>query len=398
MLRRLAHNWPAKLLSLLAALLVWFVVSAGQQRAGTFPGGIPLAIENVPDGFVAISDVADVQVTLLADRVLWQRFTADQFTASVSASGLAAGVADLPITVGTQLSGVEITKIEPERVLVRLEPVEEKVVPITVRIDGQAADGFAPGEAVAEPALVTLRGPKSQLDHIETVTGTLRLAGQRREFEEVVPVSALVAGQPIDQVTVRPEQVKVRVPIARAGNVKTVGVSVATSGALPSGFVITSLLVKPSVVTITGETSAVAATSTVSTEPIDLTDIRQTTEVTVPLHLPSGVKLIDDIAGEAAVTIRLEEAIVTRSFEVPVTVVSSKRTVRSVTPSIVTVVLSGPLGVLLALDTQSVQLMHPLDTPSSGSQTVALTLGDVIHPPAVSVGSLSPTTVHVELE
>lgn len=398
-LRLLTHNWPAKVLSLLAALLVWFVVSAGQQRAGTFPGGIPLLIQNVPDGLVAIADVTDVQVTLLADRVLWQRFTADQFTASVNLAGRESGVVDLAVTMTTELPGVEITRVDPERVLVRLEPITEKVVPVSVRIDGQAADGFAPGEAVAEPGSVTARGPESQLDQLDAATALLTLTGERRETTGATKVQALVAGQTLEQVTISPETVAVRVPITRTGNVKTVGVAVTTTGALPSGFVITSLQVKPSVVTITGETSAVATASAISTEAIDLVDVRQTTEVTVPLVLPAGLRVIDESGGQATVTIRLDEVNTTRSLEVPATIASPNRTVRSVTPALVTVQLSGSLGTLQALSPDSVRILHTLEADRpAGTQTVELTPSDVTHPSTVSVLALSPAAVAVELE
>jgi len=59
------------------------------------------------------------------------------------------------------------------------------------------------------------------------------------------------------------------------------------------GYEVDSVIVEPNQVTLTGESRVLAAIQKVWTEPIDLTGLKTSKTVTVPLQVPSGTKSSD---------------------------------------------------------------------------------------------------------
>lgn len=103
-------------------------------------------------------------------------------------------------------------KIEPGTIRVRVtvaERLEEKTVPVEVRLSGQAARGYAAGDVEVEPARVTLRGTERALSKITSIEATLDLQDAQREIARRV---RLTAPEGIDFVS--SGSVLVRVPIS----------------------------------------------------------------------------------------------------------------------------------------------------------------------------------------
>lgn len=303
----LAH-WRAKLLSLAAATALWFGVTSAEQRVGVFPGGLLAEVVNIPAGLAAIADEREVNVTLVAEQTLWQRLTADDLRAEVNAAGLNAGVAELPVTVTSSVVGVEVIRINPPRILVRLEPIIEKTVPVSVRVTGQVADGFAPGAPSVSPSTVTVRGPASQLGQIDEVITRIHLSDDQRDLAQETPVVALIAGDTPADVTVSPLTVSTSVPVSRAANTKSVGVILSTEGTLPSGRSVSAVQLTPSIVAVTGPPASLASLTALTTAPIRLSDIEATTEVKTSLVLPDGVQLLDPVSTDISVILTISQA------------------------------------------------------------------------------------------
>lgn len=293
MRRMVLSNWQAKLLSLVLAALLWLGVTSAEQRLGVFPGDIPVSVTAVPEGLSAVIDQQTVKLTLLADQSTWQRLTAKDFRAEIVAQGAVTGVSELAVVVTSQVPGVEITRVEPSRILVRLEEIVTKSVPINVQVDGQAAAGFASGIPITDPPTVSVRGPASRIAQIDEVVTRITLNNEQRTVIQDTTVAALIAGEVPTGVTVTPGKVSVTVPVSRAGNTKTVGVVVVTSGTLPAGVVATAIQPTPSVVSLIGSPTILAQISHVNTQPVSLDDIQNSTEIDSSLVLPEGVQLIE---------------------------------------------------------------------------------------------------------
>jgi YbbR domain-containing protein len=99
-------------------------------------------------------------------------------------------------------AGLRVASIKPSSIAVAFE--HEKIVPIVPEPSGAPAEGFFVRDVVAEPATVTIKGARADLDPIVDLrTLPISLAGKRDAFSEDVKLAALPNGVTADQDTVK---------------------------------------------------------------------------------------------------------------------------------------------------------------------------------------------------
>ncbi|MBI4185732.1 hypothetical protein HY524_01640 [Candidatus Berkelbacteria bacterium] len=396
---RLFHNWPAKVLSLLLAMGLWVGLQLSQERVGTFPGGIPIEIIHVPSGQVPILEQEMVKVTVVADRTLWARFGTDTLKATIDAADNETGVSDRFVTVTSSVPGIQITNVDPPRVLLRLEPVVSRSLPIVAQVQGQAADGYTTGDISFEPALVTLTGPRSVLEGMKEIVGHVPLSGQRATFRTSLSLS-IPPSYSRAVVSVEPSQVQATVGIERAANVRSLGVIVTTLGTPPPGYTVTGLTTRPTLVTVTGPPEALDELTQLGTKPVSFGELRESSQLTTTLDLPPGVRLVDPSAPEVLITVTVAERDTTRVFELPLSPSLTSPTVRvaSVVPATVTVTVSGPTSQVSKLTGHDVSVVLPLGPAlTPGQQLIAVTPASVSVPTGITIETIIPSEVSVVL-
>lgn len=392
------NNWVPKLLSVLLAIMIWFAVSAGEQRVGSFPGGLPVQITNVPEGLIATLDENQVEVSLIADRSLWQRFTVDNFRATVDLSGAEEGVIDKQVTVSSRLPNVEVVSISPASILVRLERLESKEVPVAIQLSGDLASGFAPGQVEINPESVFISGPKSLLEQVDQVVGTIEFSGESEDFETDVELKATAAGKELEALSVEPPVVRVKVPVVRAANVKTVGVTIKKTGNLPNGLFISDINLNPSLVSVTGSTLDLSTLKYVETEALDLSDIRENTSVELNFDLPPGIFLLDS-SQKVLVNLTIEQLETTKNLSLfPVLEVPSNKAIISQRPGKIEVELTGPNSIIGELGAAQIGWKIDLTGLDSGTHNIELLPNQFTLPIGVNVSSINPGTIEVEIE
>ncbi|MBI4022775.1 hypothetical protein HY375_01260 [Candidatus Berkelbacteria bacterium] len=395
----LSHG-PAKLLSMILAIGLWGFLIASEQRVGTFPGGVPIVVENVPAGLVAILDEGEVRVSLVAERAVWQRLSVESFTAVVDASGATQGVSDLDVQVRSSLPEVQITRVVPNRVLVRFEAVASKRVPIRVQLDGQAAEGFVPGDPALDPSEVTIQGSSSQLDLVTEATVRVTLAGERDELTQRLNPIILDGRGQAQSLRTEPAEVAVRVPIVRASNVKSLGVLLKTTGATPPGFSLSKVQLTPSVVAVTGLPQVLASLGSIATEPIELGSLTSSQDLTAPLSVPDGVRLVDLPEARVTVSLELTELSTQRAFRVPLTLTSLTPglVLEELSPLVAEVRVAGPARQVAALTELELAITLSATTlKATGTHTFHLEPSLVRVPGGIEVLAITPGTVTVRL-
>ncbi|MCA9388326.1 hypothetical protein KC644_01020 [Candidatus Berkelbacteria bacterium] len=391
-------NWAPKLISIMLAILVWSVVSAGEQRVGSFPGGIQVEISNLPEGLVATLDQDLVEVSLVADRGLWQRFTVDDFKATIDLSNSDIGVVDKLVNVTSLLPDVEIISVRPANILVRLEKLDTKSVPINVKYEGELASGFAPGEIDVTPDEVVITGPSSTLDQIDAVEAIVNLSGESADFKQLVDLKVVVAGQQLSSISIEPAQAEIAIPVARAANVKTVGISVNKTGSLPSGLFISGISVNPSLVSITGSTFDLSKVNFVETRELDLSDIRESTAVKLKLALPAGVFTLKG-EEEVEVSLDIEELETSKTFSIfPSFTLGEGLKITSQTPGAVDVEFIGPSAVINGFDSGEIGWLIDLHDLGSGIHSIDLLPNQFTLPSGVTVSSINPGKIELKIE
>jgi len=400
MLKLITNNFWAKVLCIVLALGFWVYVAASASKVANFPGGVSIELRNVPTGLAAIADVDKVDVKVSADRTVWKNLSANSFSASVDLANLTQGTHELEINVVSNVQDVQIVEKSPEKILVRLEPIATKKVPVVNKIEGTAGEGLVPGDVQTDPSEVEISGPQSILNKIFEATAELKLNGETEEITKVVKLIALDSqGEVIKYVSFKPADVKVVVPIVKAGTAKTVGVKVSLKGSPNGQYWVKEVKATPTEVGVTGSAGILKTVNYISTEDINIDGIDSNKTVYANLSLPSGVSLVDNIA-RVKIDITLDKI----SSQKEVTPgfnwlnLASSLKIDSLTPSSLKVVATGSVDLLAGLNSDNVRVNIDLGSYSaSGTYNVDIIRDWITTPNGVAVSSFMPSSVSVRL-
>jgi YbbR domain-containing protein len=189
----MSSNWPLKLLSLLLAVTLWFVVSA-PRRESVYERAyaIPLTLAGMPRDFVMTTPVPDTVSVRLRGRASDLR--------SLSSANLEVPLdlrtvvpGDITITIRPQAVNVppqvEVVSLDPSRVRFRVEEVRQKVVPIRPFLVGQPPAGYSVGDVTVEPDHALVSGPTTQIRNLsEVATERVIMTGRTAGFVQSVAV------------------------------------------------------------------------------------------------------------------------------------------------------------------------------------------------------------------
>jgi len=181
------EDWTTKVVALAITLALWVGVTGLSTPTTRRIADVPLTLSYSNKTEITNSPVQAVSIVISGDRRRVNQITENGLVISVDLSDVPPGdkVVQLgPENVSIDLPlGVKLQEIQPSRIAVRLEAVEEKEVPVTVETEGELADGFEVYGETVNPPRVTVRGPASFIRGLTAVaTDKIDLAGKQTDF------------------------------------------------------------------------------------------------------------------------------------------------------------------------------------------------------------------------
>ncbi len=190
------EDWATKLVALGITLALWLGVTGLSTPTTTRLAGIPLSLRFSSSTEVTNSPVQEIDVIISGDNRKIAQINKNDLVASVDLTDVLPGervVQLTPANVRLELPlGVRLDEIQPARMVVRLEAVEEKEVPVQVLTEGKPADGFEIYSQTSNPPRVRIRGPVSLTKQVnEIVTEKVNIAERKADFTaRQTPLSA----------------------------------------------------------------------------------------------------------------------------------------------------------------------------------------------------------------
>jgi hypothetical protein len=218
LLERLLQNWPSKLLSLSAAIVLFFfaAISGMTEYQITVPINYQL-----PEGLVPAREaVSQARIifkgdtrhidTLKSLSLKSEDFQVSAIVTPNNNSGEHTVNLDVRMTRnGQDLSRLGFERIEPSRITIFLEPVSVKTVKVGYNLSGNPAKGFQVGAIQVEPNTVRIEGPRQHLENISSLsTEAIDLSDKDQSFMQKYRVQSdnpLVRVRPVDRVQVQVE-------------------------------------------------------------------------------------------------------------------------------------------------------------------------------------------------
>lgn len=394
-------NFTAKIISLLIAVGIWVYVGSGFAQIGNFPGNISIDFLNVPQDLVAVSDSSSVSVKIVAAANIWRNLNDDSFSATVDLYNLNQGTYELPVQVSSRNPDVQIVEVNPKKIIVRLEKISSKEIPVVLQVEGKPASGLAVGDWKLSPARVQISGASSVLEKIMQATAKISLNGEKDSLQRMVkPLALDSSGNEIKNIQFSPSEIEAEIPLVQASSAKTVGVKVATTGQVTDGFWISGFETQPSSVAITASASLINDISFVETQKVNVTGLSNVKEFITTLNPAAGVTVLDNIS-QVKVRVLVSPINSTRQFEAGFywKNLNPNLKVVSATPDKASLIVTGSTQDLSRITSKDVIINVDLGSfYGPGTYTVDILRSNVVLPSGISFSSIVPSAITVRLE
>jgi YbbR domain-containing protein len=273
-----------KVLAFLIASTLWLYVMNEQNPPIEARYTIPLEIRNVQVNYVVVDSPSDIRVRLRGPRTLIAGTSSNDITAYVDMTNLSEGghMVNIRSVIPTPLELIENT---PETVIVRLEPIISRTMPVTVDFRGTLPKTTVISHVNARLAEAAIKGPKHIVDSVDKLTAIIDITGKAESFSTEAPLTPIGRnGILIEGLTVSPQVTPVRVDIDSDVVQKTIEIKPIFVGELPVGITLRGMSIDPASVEIrdpSGIGSLLENLENVYTEPINLAEIQRDTSKAV---------------------------------------------------------------------------------------------------------------------
>jgi YbbR domain-containing protein len=167
------EDWLTKLLALAITLTLWVGVTGLSTPTTRRIAEVSLSFSYSNKTEITSTPVQTISLVLEGDKRKINGILNSDLLVSVDLSDVPPGDRVIQLTPdnvqGLPL-GVRVQEIQPSRVSVKLESVEEKEVPVTVDIQGSPIDGFEVYSETVAPARVRVRGPASYVRSLTSIS------------------------------------------------------------------------------------------------------------------------------------------------------------------------------------------------------------------------------------
>ena len=311
-------NWKNKqkvivqLVCLLLSLGLWIYVTNIKNPIKSYElSRVPVEIKNsdsLKDAGLALSPNQDFYVNLKIEGNSQDLFSIDKsdFTISVDLSEfvLKKGENKIAVSIQESPSTVKIKNSTGLTITVNTEEYATKEVPVKSKIDVISKSSYYVATPVFNPENIIVSGPESLVNRVTKVIA---------EGEESNAVKTIVKNYiitPVDENDKEVTGVQLSQKWAEAtieiNEGKTVPIKINTTGTLPSGLKLKSITSNTTQVGITGPQSILNSITEIGTEVINLSEIKDTTNIEVALGIPEGI-LIHNGENSVVVNITVEK-------------------------------------------------------------------------------------------
>lgn len=405
MRRSLLENIGLAGLALILGFLVWIGATFEENPPTTqeLSNPIPIEVVNRPQGWLVRNQSAQfvrVQVRGRADSL--DQLSTNSFRAVADLAGLEEGLHQVPVKIELSDKSVTVVSQDPPAISLRLDREQQKEIPVQVRVNDTESVplGYTSRAPEVEPEKVTVTGPASLVEQVVSASASIWLQGAKSNVEKSLPVRLLDAqGNDVEELRPDPAIVTVIVPIDQELGFREVTVRAVITGTPAAGYWMSNIMVQPSTLTIFGLPSTLKEIGGfLETMPIDIAEAQETISKKVSLDLPRGISVLSEEAQQGVQVVVQISAIsggqtVQRPLETRGLSLGLKA---KISPTMVDVILSGPLPALQDLTAEEVQVVVDLFGLSVGTHKVAPQA--VLMPEGLTVVNIVPEMIDVTIE
>lgn len=176
------NNFLIKILSLFFAIVLWFFVTSKGKLEVNF--NIPLELRKIPSSMVVVGDVTDyIDVRLKGRQSAIEGISSGQISVHIDLSNANHGENAIYLSPQNIIvpPNIEVMRISPKAVRLKLEPLVKREVKVTPETAGAPAMGYRLKGIEVSPATVTVEGAESAVNRLSLIkTEVINLSGMNK--------------------------------------------------------------------------------------------------------------------------------------------------------------------------------------------------------------------------
>ncbi len=370
----IGQNLSLIFLSLILAFFFWAVATETEdpmeERTLT---GLAIEFRGIPEGMKAYgAEGVKARVLLRAPQSLRDVLEPEDMRVYVDFSQVTPGQnLVLPAQIELRRRPVQVVEYSPLELVLNLEPVGERDVPVAVVVQGLPALGFAARSPVYVPRTVTVSGPETLIAQVSRALITAPVEDKRQNVTgDFAPTPVDETGAVVPYVQIVPKTVTVQVPIEQRTNFSDAAVRVVLSGQPAPGYRVGRVAVEPPVVTVFGSREALQAlTAPLETEPVPLNAASAHFTATAALRVPDGLSVL--YTPQVLVTVEIEtvESEMTVQITPELQGLGPQLTATLTLPEL-QIILIGPFNVIRDFDPAPIRVILNVADKGPGEHTL----------------------------
>jgi YbbR domain-containing protein len=401
-LRWLAKNLGTLLTALILAVIVWVsaVIASDPNEQHILDRPVQIEIVGQDPNLQIMGDVTrDVSLVLRAPSSVWNTLNDDpqSVRAWVDLSNLGSGTHNVPVQIQITPHLVRLISQDPQQLSITLDSIITQVFPINLIVKGEPPVGYEAQAPQLDPSEVTVTGPLSLVSMVKEIRVSLDITNATQTINrDMTPLILDSEGRVVTGISLTPDTVTISQPITLQGGYRYVIVRAVSAGQVANGYRLTNIFVTPVGVVVFSSNPQLVNNlpGYVETQPVDLTGKEDDFETLINLNLPDGISVV----GDSKVLVQVSIAAIESSLAIslPVDIIGLAPGLEaSSSPSVVDIILSGPIPVLNTLGPTDVRVVVDLTGYDVGTYQF---IPDVnILPDRVQKVSMLPSTVEVTI-
>ncbi len=322
MKKMLTNNLGLKLISVIAAIMLWLIVM-NIDDPYTYRDFSPIQVTMLNEDVVTdqgkvykIEDGSDViSIRVTGKKSVLEELNIEDFIAT----------ADMQKSIKyNDLVGIEVScsnknvrsadiSLSRENVVISVEDASSEQFNVVVKQNGKVADGYLIGTALPEQSLIQISGPASVIAKIKRVEVEIKTTGVNSDRTIHGKLNVLDSnGEAVDttylEYTGKNDGMDVTITMLRT---KTVPLTVGHSGTPADGYSFGSISYKPETIQIAGTSGVISKITAIAIpdDVVNIDDISENQQLTIDItdYLPDGIRLVDDADASVAVSIEIEK-------------------------------------------------------------------------------------------
>lgn len=310
--------WP---LSIFLGIFTWYYVNITSSLEVEREFVIPIKYVNMPpiEHYKIQPENPKVKVRVEGPRRIFIKTNAEKnIIATVDLINVHKGSTVYDVKVLSE--DLEVKSQEPQKLKVVNHEMGEKTVPVKLEVIGQVPDGFINEEPKIEPSSVRVIAPEEMLKEISHCRLDVNLNNLKNSISEPRKVIVIDnAGVNNDELVKikggyqKDDEVLLNIVVREGYPEKEYAPKIEFLNKVPEGRVLKKCFTNPEKIIVTGSRSILATTDDIFMEPVDLSNIYNSSSFHVKLRCPKGLKIVGP--DTVLLNIVYEVATLTKTFD-----------------------------------------------------------------------------------